>query len=216
MPRTIVHLVRHGEVHNPGKVLYGRLPGYRLSDLGQQMAERVADHFAAGPTSADVAVLVASPLQRAQETAAPLAGALGLDVRTDERVIEAGNDFEGLTVGSGEGAWWRWQVASRLWNPWRPSWGEPFAAQAARMFAAIAAARSQAEGHEAVIVSHQSPIWIARRALERKPLAHDPRRRECSLASVTSLTFSGGTLVALDYSEPAADLLPGASAVPGA
>jgi broad specificity phosphatase PhoE len=73
-----------------------------------------------------------------------------------------------------------------------------------------------AAGHEAVLVSHQLPIWVARLAAEHRPLWHDPRRRECSLASVTSFEYEDDRLTAVGYSEPAADLLPGAQKIAGA
>jgi len=73
---------------------------------------------------------------------------------------------------------------------------------------AIVDARDAARGHEAVIVSHQLPIWIARRSYEGGGYAHDPRKRQCSLASLTTLTFSDHDLVSLRYSEPAGHLLP--------
>ncbi|HEY3436108.1 MAG TPA: histidine phosphatase family protein [Actinotalea sp.] len=218
MTTTTVHLMRHGEVHNPAGVLYGRLTGFRLSDRGVAMAERVAVHLsgADGGERRDVVHVVASPLQRAQETATPIAAAFGVDITVDERLIEAGNHFEGLTFGVGDGslrrpAHWRF-----LWNPFRPSWGEPYREQVARMLAAVDAAREAATGHEAVIVSHQLPIWVTRKALEGKRLWHDPRRRECSVASLTSLHFTGDRLTGISYVEPAADLLPGTSSVPGA
>lgn len=212
--RTVVHLLRHGEVHNPEGVLYGRLPGFRLSERGLAMADRVAEHLVA--TGADLALVVASPLERAQQTARPTAAALGLDVGTDERLVEAGNQFQGLTVGVGDGAlgkprhWWK------LRNPMVPSWGEPYAEQAARMHAAADEARVRAEGREALLVSHQLPIWVARLAAEGRRYVHDPRRRQCSLASLTSLHYVGHRLVGVTYREPAADLLPGANPVPGA
>lgn len=213
MPRTTVHLVRHGEVHNPDGILYGRLPGYGLSERGHAMARCVAEALG----DEDVVHVVSSPLQRAQETAAPLAEMLGLDVATDERLIEAGNVLEGRRLaGAGVRDLLDPAVLGHLYNPFRPSWGEPFAEQRDRMVAAIIAARGAALGHEAVLVSHQSPIWALRRAVQRKALWHDPRARECSLASVTSLTFEDDRLVGHTYSEPAAALLPGASAVPGA
>ncbi|GMA32409.1 histidine phosphatase family protein [Litorihabitans aurantiacus] len=215
MSRTTVHLLRHGEVENPDKILYGRLPGYVLSERGHAMAAMVAQAFVAGRD--DVTHLVSSPLERARQTAQPLADALGLDVVIDPRIIEAENALEGRPVAGGG---WRNLLTPdslrHLYNPLRPSWGEPFTQQRDRMFAAIATARRAAQGHEAVLVSHQSPIWAVRRALQGRPLWHDPRTRECSLASVTSLTFEGATLVAHSYSEPAAALLPGASAVAGA
>ena len=211
-PQTRVHLVRHGEVENPDKVLYGRRPGYHLSALGRQMADRVAEWAA----DRDVAVVVASPLERAQETAAPVAAVLGLTVDSDARLIEAANHFEGLRFGVGDGSLrhprhWRYLV-----NPLRPSWGEPYQHIAARVLGAVADARERAQGREAVLVSHQLPIWVTRLYLEGHRLWHDPRKRECSLASVTTLTYVGRDLLSVTYSEPAADLLPAASKVAGA
>lgn len=210
--RTVVHLLRHGEVHNPAKILYGRLPGYHLSELGRAMAERAGEYF----EHRDVTHLVASPLERAQETAAPIAKRTGLDVTTDGRAIESENVFEGQRFGVGDGSLKHPSVWKHLVNPFRPSWGEPYAQVAFRMHAAAQDARDAARGHEAVIVSHQLPIWIARLAAEHRRFVHDPRKRQCSLASVTSLHYDDDRLVSVSYAEPAADLLPGASKVAGA
>lgn len=215
---TTVHLMRHGEVHNPQKVLYGRLSGYPLSERGRAMARAVADHLA-GRTDAprrDITVVTASPLERARETGTPLAEAFGLELGTDPRLVEASNHFEGLTFGVGDGSLRHPRHWPYLRNPTRPSWGEPYAEQAERMVAAVADARAAARGHEAVLVSHQLPIWVTRLSLEGRRLWHDPRHRECSLASLTSLRFEDDELVGIGYSEPAAALLPGASPVPGA
>jgi broad specificity phosphatase PhoE len=207
---TVVHLLRHGEVHNPGKILYGRLPGFRLSDGGEAMADTAARWFA----GRDITHLVSSPLQRAQQTAAPIAEALSLPVEIDDRLIEAGNAFEGLKVGVGDGAlrmpqhWWK------LRNPFRPSWGEPYVEIAARMLAAVEAARNAARGHEAVLVSHQLPIWTVRMHLEGRRYVHDPRRRQCALASVTSVAYDGDRFRGISYAEPAGATDP--DAVPGA
>lgn len=202
--RTVVHLLRHGEVHNPEGVLYGRMPGYHLSDLGRQMAQRVADTIG----ERDITHLVCSPLERAQETAAPVAKALGVDVTTDGRVIESTNIFEGKPFGVGDGVLRKPSAWRHLWNPLKPSWGEPYKQLAARMMAAVYDARDAAAGHEAVVVSHQLPIWVTRLHVERRPFLHDPRRRQCTLCSLTSLTFDDDTLTTLSYSEPAADLIP--------
>jgi broad specificity phosphatase PhoE len=201
---TTVHVLRHGEVHNPHGVLYGRLPGYRLSELGHAMAERVAEHLA----GSDVAHLVSSPLERAQETAAPAARELGLPVSTDERLIEAGNVFEGLTFGVGDGSLRRPSHWVHLRNPLRPSWGEPYTEIAARKMAANEAARDAARGPEALAVSHQLPIWTARSIATGRRLWHDPRKRQCALASLTSFTYRDDDLVSVSYEEPARDLLP--------
>ena len=206
---TVVHLVRHGEVDNPGGILYGRLPGFHLSEEGRLMAKAAAA-FLAGR---DVVVLRSSPLDRALETAALLAAQFKLDVVTDERLIEPTNKFEGTTFGVGSGALrhpanWRY-----LYDPFRPSWGEPYRAIAARMLSVLADVARAARGHEAVCVSHQLPIWTARRAAEGKRLWHDPRHRQCALASVTSLRYTGGQITGLSYAEPAGS---GRPQVPGA
>jgi broad specificity phosphatase PhoE len=206
--RTVVHLIRHGEVANPTGVLYGRLPDFHLSDRGRAMAERLAEWV----DDHDVTHLVSSPLERAQETMAPIAERTGLDVTLDERVIEASNLFEGRVFGVGDGALRRPQVWWMLRNPMKPSWGEPYGEIAVRMYAAMADARNAARGHEAVIMSHQLPVWVARLAAEgRRRFVHDPRRRQCSLASVTSFAYASDVLVSVGYTEPAADLLPGGS-----
>ncbi|MQA78420.1 MAG: histidine phosphatase family protein [Streptosporangiales bacterium] len=203
--RTVVHLVRHGEVHNPAGVLYGRLPEFHLSEAGRSMAERVATWFAGRAVGA----LYSSPLVRARETAAPLADATGMDVEIDLRLIEPWNHFEGLTFGVGDGSLRHPRHWPYLLNPLRPSWGEPYREVVARMRAAIARVRTEARGGEAVCVSHQLPIEVTRRALQGDRLWHRPDRRQCGLASVTSLTYFDDQLVSIDYAEPATDLLVG-------
>jgi broad specificity phosphatase PhoE len=202
--KTVVHLMRHGEVFNPEGILYGRLPDFHLSELGRKMAERGAEFFA----ERDVVHVVASPLDRAQETATPIAARRDVELATDGRLIEAANYFQGKRFSVGDGVLKRPQVWPKLYNPFRPSWGEPYKEQVARMRAALEAARDKALGHEAVCVSHQLPIWVTRLAAEHRPLWHDPRKRECSLASVTSFIYVGTQLVGLEYHEPSKDLLP--------
>lgn len=201
--RTVVHLVRHGEVENPTGVLYGRLPNFHLSERGRAMAERLAEDL----RDHDIVHLRCSPLERAQETMAPLAEALGLPVTTDGRVIEAGNQLEGRLVSlpnllrGGPKSWWLFR------NIYQPTWGESYVDIAARMRLAVKAAAAAGAGHEAVIVSHQLPIWVARSDAEGRRLAHDPRKRECTLASVTTFTLLDGRVTSVSYREPAADLL---------
>jgi broad specificity phosphatase PhoE len=197
--RTVVHLLRHGEVDNPRGILYGRLPGFHLSADGRQMAELAAKALA----GRDVTRVVSSPLERARETAEPVASEFGLEAAIDDRLIEPENAFEGLTFGVGDGSLRRPSVWRHLWNPLRPSWGEPYAAMAVRMLAAVSDAREAARGHEAVLVSHQLPIWTVRRFVEGRPLWHRPDRRQCGLASLTSLTFDGERVVSVTYTEPA-------------
>ncbi|WP_184761298.1 histidine phosphatase family protein [Streptomyces griseoloalbus] len=196
--------MRHGEVANPDGILYGRLAGYHLSELGRRMADRVAEHLA----PRDIVHVGASPLERAQETAQPIAKAHGLDIATDERLIEADNVFQGKTFGIGDGALRRPANWRHVVNPFKPSWGEPYVDQVIRMMGALNAAKDAARGHEAVLVSHQLPIWIVRSYAERRRLWHDPRKRQCTLASLTTFTYQGDRIVSVGYSEPARDLVP--------
>lgn len=196
---TVVHLLRHGEVSNPSGVLYGRLPGFHLSPEGEHMAKAAAA-FLAGH---DVTLVLSSPMDRARETAAPVAAQFGLEVRVDDRLIEPWNHFEGERFGTGYPALRRPGNWLRLVNPVRPSWGEPYQSIAARMRAVMADAAREARGHEAVLVSHQLAIWVARRAAEGRRLWHHPGRRQCALGSVTSLTYTGGAITGISYAEPA-------------
>ncbi len=202
---TTVHVARHGEVENPEKILYGRQPGWRLSTRGQQMAETLGEWS----KSINLGALHVSPLQRAQETAAPIARAHGIEITTDERLIEAANIFEGKSFELGSGVLKHPSSWRHLYNPWKPSWGEPYEEQINRMLAAVFAARKAANGKDAIVVSHQLPIWTLRSAIEGRSLLHDPRKRICTLASVTSSHFDDeGVISGLSYSEPARHLLP--------
>lgn len=213
MELTTVHLVRHGEVDNPTGVLYGRRPGFHLTELGLAMGEEVGKAFSEGH---DVRYVAASPLERAQETATPTARVAGVDTVIDDRLIEAGNKFEGVAVNKNRFVLAHPRYYSWYANPFEPSWGEPYTNVVRRMSGAIGKALTEARGGEAVLFSHQLPIWTMRRFVERKWLAHDPRKRQCALASVTSLTFADSQLLALDYWEPAADLVAiAADMVPG-
>ena len=222
MPSATVHLLRHGEVHNPAHVVYGRLPDYHLSEKGARMAEAAAADLARRVQDGDRIVLLAcSPLTRTRETAAPVARELGLEVRTDERLIEPANHFQGLHVTGRELAkpkHWPYML-----NPLRPSWGEPYKAQVERMAQAVRelardAVRRGGDGAQAVAVSHQLPIWLTRLSAQGRPLPHDPRQRECNLASLTSLTFEdvdAAQVPEVSYREPAAQLYAGVNQLPG-
>jgi broad specificity phosphatase PhoE len=167
--------------------------------MAKTAAQSLADH--------DVTHLVASPLERAQQTAEPFAAQFKLPIETDDRLIESDNRFEGKRVGVGDGALRNPRYWPLLRNPFTPSWGEPYRQVAERMFGALLAAREAAEGHEAVCVSHQLPIWTLRQYVEGHRLWHDPRRRQCALASLTSFHFEGTEVVGIGYAEPAAHLI---------
>jgi broad specificity phosphatase PhoE len=208
-----VHLVRHGEVFNPDRVLYGRLPNFGLSERGALMAEAAAAYLVA--LNRPIAALICSPLQRTQESAAPVAKLLGLTPLIDERIIEPTNVFEGKRMRGPDSALrdpanWKY-----LRNPWRPSWGEPYRSIASRMLAAMTDAVNSTEAGDIVMVSHQLPIMTVHRALANKSFMNDPRRRRCALSSITTCewrdeTFTERGFVEVGYADPAAPLSDGA------
>jgi broad specificity phosphatase PhoE len=201
----VIHFVRHGEVHNPEKILYGLQPGWRLSERGIEMAQVVAQWS----KNLNLGAIHSSPLQRAQETVAPIIDNHKLQLTTDKNLIEASNIFEGKKFELGSGVLKHPKSWRHLYNPWRPSWGEPYDQIINRMLKALFSARDAAGGKDAICVSHQLPIWILRSAVEGRRLLHDPRKRECSLASVTSFELDlDGMVNGVSYSEPAQHLLP--------
>ena len=201
MPAQRIHLVRHGEVDNPTGILYGRLPAYGLSERGHEMARLAAEALEGRP----ITRLVASPLQRTQESAAPWTERFGLEPVLDERVIEPWNAFEGTRMRRAlrnPRTWWH------LRAPGRPSWGEPYVEVRDRMLEAMTEAWDAVEDGEVVVVSHQMPIWTTTRASAGLPLRHNPAKRRTSLSSITSFTRDAtGRWAEVDYQEPAAGLL---------
>ncbi|MGR0221853.1 histidine phosphatase family protein [Agromyces sp. ZXT2-6] len=204
MPAEQIHLVRHGEVFNPQGVLYGRLPGFGLSDLGHAMAEAAAVDLVMRKRR--VAALVSSPLQRTQQSAEPIAKAFELEPTLDERIIEPANRFEGKRMSGRDSALRDVRNWSYLVNPWEPSWGEPFRSIADRMLTAMTDAAEAVDSGDVVMVSHQLPIWMVHRRVAGRSLAHDPRRRRCALSSITTFERRTGGFVEVGYRDPAAGL----------
>ena len=199
MPASRVHLVRHGEVHNPTRVLYGRLPDYHLSTAGREMAAAAAAHVAT--LDREVVALYASPLERAQESAEPFAERFGLTTETDIRLIEPTNVFEGTRMRRSlmnPLNWWH------LRQPSLPSWGEPYTSIAERMLGMMDESWDAVDGGDLVMVSHEAPIWITHLRVAGLPLQHDPRTRRCALSSVTSFERVGDVWREVAYAEPAA------------
>jgi broad specificity phosphatase PhoE len=204
VPASQIHLVRHGEVFNPDHVLYGRIPGFGLSELGRRMAQAAADDLIA--RDRPIARLYTSPLQRARESGEPIALGLGLDPVVEERIIEPTNAFEGRRMSGPGGALRDPRMWRFFYNPWRPSWGESFKSLSTRMLAAMTDAHASVDSGDVVMVSHQSPIWIAHRTIVGESLPHDPRKRRCALSSITSFERRGDRFVEVGYTDPAAPL----------
>ena len=211
MPASQIHLVRHGEVFNPDEVLYGRIPGFRLSELGQRMAKAAADDLIA--RDRPITRLSTSPLQRARESGQPIALGLGLEPGIEERIIEPTNAFEGRRMKGPGGALRDPRMWRFLYNPWRPAWGEAFSSISARMLAAMTDAHASVDSGDVVMVSHQLPIWMAHRTIVGEKLPHDPRKRRCALSSITSFELRDGRFVEVGYVDPAAALASGATDV---
>ena len=192
-----MHLVRHGQVENPKGVIYGRLPGYHLSERGLLQAQAAAQRL----SSADVGGVWASPLERAQETAAIIAIPHGLDVTTDDRLTESANTLEGL--GHTLGALLR--SPKHLWgfrNPLKPSWGESFSDVRERMVEVMEEAMTSCEGRDTVIVSHQTPVLVARLALARRRVPPWLGLLECSTGSISTLVLDDRRLTSATYFAP--------------
>lgn len=205
MSDKLLHLVRHGEVHNPDKVLYGRIPGFRLSERGHEMAEAAALELVA--SDRPVSKLLASPLERAQQSARPIASALSLEIATENRIIEPTNSFEGMVNSGPDAAFKKPRYWHRFWNPFRPSWGEPYREVANRVREAMNEAWDATREGDIVMVSHQSPIWMAHLDVAGQQLFHNPAKRRCDLSSITSFERRGKRWFEVDYRNPAQDLL---------
>lgn len=204
-----IHLVRHGEVFNPDRVLYERIPGFGLSDLGMAMAGTAAANIKLRGRS--VSRLVASPLQRTQESAVPFAKLFNLDIEADERLLEPTNAFAGKRMRGAESALKDVQNWKYLVNPFTPSWGEPYKQVANRVQDAMLEAALSVEHGDVVLVSHQLTIWMAHRSIAGESLFHDPRHRRCALSSVTTFELRDPTnpaagFVEVAYADPAAGL----------
>jgi broad specificity phosphatase PhoE len=200
MPANRIHLVRHGEVDNPNGVLYGRLPNFALTTLGRRMAEATAEELAS--SGSNYTRLISSPLIRTLHAARPIAEALNLSVSTENLIIEPTNIFEGKKVGL-QTVLANPAYLLKFYNPFQPSWGEPYKQIVARMTEALRRAWDQTASGEVVMVSHQLPIWSLHLAAAGKPLWHDPRSRRCDLSSITSFEFQNNKLVEVDYRDPA-------------
>lgn len=204
MPAARIHLVRHGEVHNPGGVLYGRLPHFRLSEKGHEMAALAAKELKAKKVK--VGAIYMSPLLRTRESAEHIQELYGVDPQTDQRLIEPYNIFEGRKL-SAKAIAIRPHLVYHLRNPYSPSWGEPYVAIVARMLEAMTELAAKTHDGDLVLVTHQLPIWITHRHLAGEKLAHNPSKRRCALSSITTFEVTKNGLVEIDYVSPAESLL---------
>lgn len=203
MPADRIHLIRHGEVHNPDAVIYGRLPHFALSERGHKMAEAAAAELKA--EGRKISALYVSPLLRTRESAEPVQKTFGLEPKIDDRLVEPYNVFEGRRLGFGH-VLARPHLYYHLRNPLQPSWGEPFREIASRMLEVIEEAWQNTQDGDVVLVSHQLPIEMVHRSLTGMSLPHNPRNRRTALSSITTLERQGNKFVEVGYRDPSAAL----------
>jgi len=185
-----LHLVRHGEVDNPNDVVYADLPGFVLSELGHRQAAAAAAYLA----TTGVGAVVSSPLERALQTAQPIAEATQVAVTTDGRLTEWG--LSGRWAGV---AWddlptaYPGEVEAYLVSPHDLSFSpESLDALAKRMAAVVADLGREHPGATVVVVSHMDPVQALRLHLLGRPLSDllvDPPRH----ASVSTLDWFDDT-----------------------
>jgi broad specificity phosphatase PhoE len=218
MAVTVLNFVRHGKVENPGKVVYERLPGFHLSDLGRRQAQATAEWVAGQPQIVRSAAFFSSPLDRTMDTARLVQQAVNqqrekdglepLAIQTDERLLEAKNIYAGQRVNHGQAAWYRHGNLFKFLNLRRPGWGEPYEQIAERMMSFAFEKADAYPGQNLIVVSHESPIWTLRHMLATGRASSNVLLRKTGLASVTSLAIETGThrLVGVDYHDPAKDV----------
>lgn len=155
---TTILLVRHGNTPTTGKVLPGRAKGLSLSDTGQDQAKTAAERIAA---LARVDAIYCSPLERARETAAPIAAARGLKAKVDRGLLECEfGDWTGAQL-SRLSKLPEWSTVQRAPSTFRFPNGESFTEMQVRMVSTLDRLRSAHPGGTIVCVSHADPIKAA-------------------------------------------------------
>ena len=190
---TLVLLVRHGQTPTTGKVLPGRAHGLHLAAAGTQQAQRVAERLAALPA---IDAIYSSPLERARETAAPIAARQGMKVRIDKGLLECDfGDWTGLELKKLMKLP-EWGTVQRAPSTFTFPNGESFTAMQTRMISAIDRLRARHTGGVVVCVSHADPIKAA--------VAHAAgthidmfQRIVISTCSITAIAYGHGAPVVL-------------------
>lgn len=185
-----IHLVRHGEVHNPDNVIYERLEGFHLSERGFKMAELTAKMITDDPDMSKSQAIFSSPLLRTRQTAEPISKSLKLTIQTTDNLIESMCFLKGKAKGFGKNQVHNPKNFIYFLNPMRPTWGEAYENIASRMKRQVDQVLATFDNDANIIfVSHQSPIWRLRMLYENRPLFSTLKYNNCSLASITTLNF---------------------------
>jgi broad specificity phosphatase PhoE len=198
-PSTRVYLVRHCDVENPGRILYGHLDGYRLSEKGVRQAHAIGERLAGTP----VRQIYTSPLERAQQTARIIASYLdGVTVTTTPELIEARFGLYLQGVRANAGIIWRrplWGI-HMIWPGILPN-DESVAEMARRVRAPLLRLVRDHPGQGGICVSHGDPIqalWVESDG--RRPWAL--HRLQCAKGGMLELDYEGERLAATSYLAP--------------
>ena len=168
--KTTVYLVRHGEVHNPQRVIYGRIPGFQLSEKGRKQAHALGKHL----SDKKLTAIYASPLERTHETATYIHKHHNhLSITHDERIIECYTPLEGEKIEI---------VEKSNWNFYAPEFikkgGESLEDIWSRMSVFLEEKVKLHAGEEIAVVSHGDPIMITASQHTGKPLIVESIRGE--------------------------------------
>jgi broad specificity phosphatase PhoE len=184
MPETTLHLVRHGEVHNPDDILYGRMPRFRLSERGREQARAAADYLA----KQSIAGLYSSPLLRARQTARIIGDRVALPVRQSKYLIEIYSPYQGRTHAELEAMGWN------IYEGIPAGYDQP-ADILARLQAFTRRIRKAHPGEAVVAVTHGDIVLHAQLWARGMDLTHANRRSiqpYPGTASINTLVFREG------------------------
>lgn len=174
-----LYLVRHGEVHNPTGIIYGRLPGFGLSTTGRSQISSAIKKLKINPPQ----VVYASPMQRTQESAELIASNLKLKIQTDSRIIETNiGNFQGKPFDS-------------LPKPYISDEGTHPEIESAndirkRFFNFVDDLRIEHANETVVAVSHRDPIVVAILYWQDRPIEN-----------LTTFDFKPGSIFAVHFEE---------------
>jgi len=219
-PPTLVVLVRHGVTPTTGKELPGRSPGLHLSDTGQQQAKTAATRIALmlnndkdKPNSKArkprIAAVYASPLERTQETATPIAEAVGQPVQVDAGLLELDvGDWTGLELAAAAKKP-EWKLVQRYPSGFRFPGGESFVEMQARIVDTLARYRADHPGEIVVAVSHADPIRaaVAHAMGTHLDLFQRVLVSPCSLTAI-ALGDGGPTVLSVNSTDDTRSLIP--------
>lgn len=179
--KTTVHLTRHGEVHNPEKILYGRIPGFVLSETGKQQVHALGKHIA----KKKIRHVYTSPLDRTRETASILSTYIPMEhMHPDARLLENATPLEGKPLKEIALHDFNFYATEHIKNG-----GERIADIADRMTQFFEEIRVRHTNEEVLVVSHGDPIMITYAYYSGLPLTLASIRGDSYVPTATGFTI---------------------------